>query len=69
MKNYTFILTNKTTKAHVLDITVSASSYLVASRQAARELDRIRKRTRDAGFTTDHLRDLDAKMEHRYLSC
>jgi len=68
MKNYTFILTNKTTKAHVLDITVSASSFLVASRQAARELDRIRKRTRDAGYTTDHLRDLDAEMVHRYLS-
>jgi hypothetical protein len=63
MKNYTFILTNKETKAHVIDITVSASSYLVASRQAARELDRIRKRTRDAGYTTDHLRDLHAEVK------
>jgi hypothetical protein len=63
MKQYTFILTNKETKAHVLNITVSASSFLVASRQAARELDRIRKRTRDAGYTTDHLRDLDAELK------
>jgi len=63
MKNYTFILTNKTTKAHVIDITVSASSYLVASRQAARELDRIRKRTYAAGYSIDLLRDLDAELK------
>jgi hypothetical protein len=63
MKSYTFVLTNKTTKAHVLDITVSASSFLVASRQAARELERIIKRTDKAGFTTSHLRDLAASFE------
>jgi hypothetical protein len=63
MKTYTFILTNKTTKARVLDITVSASSFLVASRQAARELERNIKRMDKAGFTTRHLRDLDAYYE------
>jgi hypothetical protein len=63
MKQYTFILTNKETKAAVMDISVFASSLLVASRQAARELERIRKRTRDAGYTTDHLRDLDARLK------
>lgn len=63
MKKYTFILTNKETKAHVLDITISASCLLVASRQAARELDRIRKRMSDAGYTTDHLLDLHAELK------
>jgi hypothetical protein len=63
MKQYTFTLTNKETKAAVMDISVFASSLLVASRQAARELDRIRKRTYDAGYSIDHLRDLNAELK------
>jgi hypothetical protein len=63
MKQYTFTLTNKETKAAVMDISVFASSLLVASRQAARELDRIRKRTYDAGYSIDHLRDLHAELK------
>ena len=63
MKQYTFTLTNKKTKAAVMDISVFASSLLVASRQAARELDRIRKRTYAAGYSIDHLRDLDAELK------
>jgi hypothetical protein len=62
MKQYTFKLTNKQTKAFVMDISVFASSLLVASRQAARELDRLRKRIYDAGYSIDHLRDLDAEV-------
>ncbi len=45
-----------------MDISVFASNLSVASRQAARELDRIRKRIYDAGYTIDHLRDLDAEL-------
>ena len=63
MKQYTFKLTNKQTKAFVMDISVFASNLSVASRQAARELDRIRKRTYDAGYSIDHLRDLDAELK------
>jgi hypothetical protein len=62
MKQYTFKLTNKQTKAFVMDISVFASSLLVASRQAARELDRIRKRTYAAGYSVEHLMDLDAAL-------
>ena len=62
MKQYTFKLTNKQTKAYVMDISVFASSLLVASRQAARELDRIRKRTYAAGYSIEHLMDLDATL-------
>jgi len=62
MKQYTFKLTNKQTKAYVMDISVFASSLLVASRQAARELDRLRKRMYDAGYSIEHLMDLDATL-------